>query len=356
MNLDQPGQTRHIQVIDPEEKQSLNGLLSSLGEKRIVFVGETHDRYDHHLNQLAVVRGLHERGADLAIGVEFFQEPFQPHLDDYIAGRIDEKTLLKKTEYFRRWRFDYRLYREILTYARKNGIPVVALNAPTELVSRVSKNGIDGLGSEDRERLPQDLQPAGPAYKARLRPIFEMHGKTSEERFLRFVDVQLLWDEHMARVARDYLVENPAKQMVILAGSGHVVHPESIPDRLGRMVSGDVAALATGPVERFAGSNVDAIFVQRDIALESPGRLGLDLARGDPGVTIREVRPDSPADQVGLRSGDHVRRIDGEPIVAIEDVRLALLDKRPGETVWVEVESLEASQPGERYRRRVRLL
>jgi uncharacterized iron-regulated protein len=113
-------------MIAPGDGRSFDQLLSALDGKRVIFVGESHDRYDHHLNQLAVIRGLHERGADLAIGTEFFQEPFQPDLDEYVAGRIDEKTLLRKTEYFERWRFDYRLYRDIVTYARDKGIPLRA--------------------------------------------------------------------------------------------------------------------------------------------------------------------------------------------------------------------------------------
>jgi uncharacterized iron-regulated protein len=84
--------------VDAEKQGSLERLLEALDSKRAIFVGETHDRYDHHLNQLTVIRGLHERGLDLAVGMEFFQEPFQPDLDDYVAGRIDEKTLLKETE------------------------------------------------------------------------------------------------------------------------------------------------------------------------------------------------------------------------------------------------------------------
>ena len=128
--------------VDPEDALSFERLLGKLEGARVVYVGETHDRYDHHLNQLAIIRGLHERGVDLAVGMEFFQEPFQVYLDRYVAGEIGEKALLKKSEYYKRWGYDYRLYRDILTYARASGIPLVALNAPSELVERVSEDGI----------------------------------------------------------------------------------------------------------------------------------------------------------------------------------------------------------------------
>jgi len=343
-------------IVDAENQCSLERLLEALDSKQAIFVGETHGRYDHHLNQLTVIRGLHERGVDLAVGMEFFQEPFQPYLDHYVAGKIDEKTLLKKTEYFERWRFDYRLYRDILTYARDNGIPLIALNAPSELVAQVSEKGIAGLGPDDRVRLPQDLRPARSAYEDRLRPIFAMHGKTSEERFRRFVDVQLLWDEHMARVARDYLVANPIKMLVILAGSGHVAYPDAIPGRLARMTKGESAVVVTGDRERFAEESVDFVFAEREIALDPPGRLGVELEGADSVVKIREVRTAGPADIAGLRPGDQMLRINGEQVQAVEDVRLALLDKRPGDAVWVEVASGSKPDPGGRYERLVRLL
>ena len=62
----------------------------------------------------------------------------------------------------------------------------------------------------------------------------------------------MLWDEHMARVARDYLEANPTKTLVILAGSGHVAYPDAIPGRLARMSGDENVVVATGDRERFA--------------------------------------------------------------------------------------------------------
>jgi len=345
-----------VRVVDADDPSSVSQLVSELKSKRVVFVGETHDRYDHHLNQLAVIRGLHQRGDDLAIGMEFFQEPFQTYLDQYVAGAIDEKTLLKKTQYYERWRYDYRLYRDILVYARNHRIPLVALNAPTELVAKVSERGIAGLAPEDRAQLAADLVPADRAYKGRLRPIFALHGAMPEERFERFVGVQLLWDEFIARAARDYLEANPGRKMVVLAGSGHVAYPDAIPGRLARMIGAESAVVLTGNGESHEAGAVDFVFTERDIDLGPPGQMGMMLAGGDGGVTVREVRPSGPAARAGFRPGDRILSIAGERIGDMADVKLALLDRTPGEEVWVEARSGAEPAPDSSYGRALRLL
>jgi uncharacterized iron-regulated protein len=38
-------------IISSDAGRSFGQLLSELGGNRIIFVGERHDRYDHHLNQ-----------------------------------------------------------------------------------------------------------------------------------------------------------------------------------------------------------------------------------------------------------------------------------------------------------------
>ena len=114
-------------ALDLKSVTTLDGIIWPLSKVRVVFVGEGHDRYEHHLNQLDIIRSLHEGKPDLAIGMEFFQWPFQSVLDRYIAGEIDERTFLRETEYYKRWRYDYRLYRPILQYARENRIPYLGI-------------------------------------------------------------------------------------------------------------------------------------------------------------------------------------------------------------------------------------
>ncbi len=342
--------------ISAEDPAALARVLDAMAGRRVALVGETHDRLDHHLNQLAIIRGLHERGIPVAVGMEFFQEPFQRHLDAYVAGEIDERRLLKETEYYERWKYDFRLYRDILSYAREHRLPLIALNAPAELSRRVSQVGIAGLDPDERSLIPADFATPDAAYLERLRPVFEMHGHASPRGLQRFAEAQVLWDEYMARVAQDYVMANPDRTLVILAGSGHVAYPDAIPGRLARMLGDEPTVIVTGPPERYGGGRVDVVLAERDIELTPPGTTGMRLAGGEAGVTVDQVGASTPAARAGLRPGDRVLSIGGEPVTDIQDVRLALFDRVPGERLHIEVERGEGPESGRRLARVLRLL
>ena len=71
--------------------------------------------------------------------MEMFTRPYQPFLDQWVAGEIDENKFLEETQWDKEWGYDYNLYKDILDFAREKKIPVIALNAPKELVKIVSK-------------------------------------------------------------------------------------------------------------------------------------------------------------------------------------------------------------------------
>ena len=199
-------------AIDLDTPLALDTLASQLAAKRVVFVGEIHNRYDHHLNQLEIIRLLHDRDSNLAIGVEYFPQTVQQQVDDYIAGRTSEQEFLRASDYFKNWGYDYRLYAPIFRYAREQHIPVRALNVPNELPSAVARVGIAGLSESQRKYLPGEREPADDAYRARLRSAFQAHGPSKPGDFEHFVEAQLVWDEGMAQSAAAYLEEIPAAE------------------------------------------------------------------------------------------------------------------------------------------------
>lgn len=331
---DQMSQT----VVSTHDRSAFSRVMDEISLKRAIFIGETHTNYSHHTNQLAVIREFHERGVDFAVGLEFFQRPFQLYLDAYIDKEIDEKPMLKATKYYKRWRYDYRLYRPILAYAREHGIPLVALNAPTELVRHVSLYGWNTDSAEGHMQLPAIEMEPDQRYKQRLRRVFSMHPMAGDKEFVRFMQVQLLWDEYMAESTADYLQKNPERKIIVLAGSGHLRGGSGIPERLSSRLSLDYAVLLSGQPADYVAGDADLIIVADGLELPKAGLLGIHIQEVETGVIVRRVGAARKQGPGHLSVNDRILSIAGERIRSIEDVRLALLDRLPGEQVWLELE------------------
>ena len=326
-------------VLDARAITDMERLLDAIAERRVIFVGKSHDRYEDHLNQLKVIEGLRRRGKDLAIGMEFFQQPYQGALDAYIAGEIEEPEFLRRTQYFDRWRYDYRLYRPILRYAREHRIPVIALNLESELTRRVGEVGIAGLNKAERARLPARIDRSDPAYQARIKAVYAHHPGSDKGSFERFMEVQLLWDEGMAERAARYLTANPKKTLVVLAGGGHIEYGQGIPKRLLRRLPVSSATLLSGGEREPDPALADYLLFPPRAELPHEGLLGIQLgeqidARGAP---VQAFGEGSGAKAAGLKEGDRIVRIGDQPVKGYADIRIALLDHRPGQRLPVEV-------------------
>ena len=319
------------------EERTLQDLLPELARKRVIYVGETHSVYGHHLLQLAVIRGLYEQGVDLAIGMEFFQQPFQKWLDAWIAGELSEAEMLEKTQWYDRWRFDYRLYRPLLRFAREHGIPIIALNVPRELTDKVSQKGLAGLSRDERAQLPAEIDRSDQAYRQRLHEVFSRHQKNDESRFERFLDVQYSWDEGMAERIADYLRAHPEKTLVVLAGSGHLAYGSGIPNRVARRLP--VSSVILLPADtNDEPEKADYLVGVEQRQLPPKGLMGVMIGQAEDGVVVEGVTPHSAAEGAGVKPGDRIRRIGGAPVATLTDVRLLMLDKRPGDQVQVRFE------------------
>ncbi len=311
-------------------------LAERLADKRVVFVGETHTRYADHLNQLEIIEQIYERDPNIAIGVEYLQERFQPQVDAYIAGQTSEQDFLRDAEYYRGWGYDYRLYAPIFRYAREHRIPVRALNVPSSLPPAVAKVGFDGLSEEQRAELPGEIEPAGAAYERRLREAFDAHPGAGPGAFEHFVQAQLVWDEGMAESAAAYLDANPDRRMIILAGSGHIAFGSGIPERLQRR-TGATYAIVLNRDDEIEPQIADYVLLGDGQALPPAAVLGISLDQEDGSCRIGSLSPGGAAQKSGLRKGDVIVAIDGQACETVADLRLATWDKAPGEHVRVEV-------------------
>jgi uncharacterized iron-regulated protein len=302
----------------------------------VVFVAEAHDRFDHHLNQLEIICRLARHGP-MAIGVEFFQTPAQSALDAYVFEHGDLQRLLSESDWFRRWRYDPRLYAPIFRFAREHRIPLVALNVPGELVSKVARGGTESLLPAERARLPGSIVEGPAAYRERLRRVFEQHPHGNARDFDGFLQAQLLWDEGMAQHAADYLLANPGRRLVVLAGEGHIAYRDPIPDRLQRRVDVTSAVVLQSQQPGAVAGAGDYRLDTAKLALPRPGLLGVRMDSAGNAARIIGFSEDSAARDAGLLEGDVITTLEGVPVANFADVRLMLWQGAPGEAVEVGI-------------------
>jgi uncharacterized iron-regulated protein len=322
-------------VVDVSTIKTLPVIIDALSSKKIVYVGEIHTNFSHHKAQLSIIKELYKRNKKIAIGMEMFQRPFQGILDDYISGRIDEKTMLKKTEYFGRWGFNYNLYKPIVDFAKQEEIPVIALNIAKEITEKVSKGGIESLSGQEKQQIPQDIDYSDEAYKERLKKVFEAHQASKDRKFENFYQAQLLWDEAMAMSIDEFLKKNSDYQIVVIAGTGHIQYGSGIPKRASRRNGyAYCTVLSDADVEP---AIADFILFPKYTHPPFSARLKISLKEKDGKVLIDGFQEDSPAENAGLKEGDAIISLDGISIESADDVRIHLLYKKKGERVNVKV-------------------
>jgi uncharacterized iron-regulated protein len=326
-----------VQAIQPAAAKTLAELTPHLLQHRIIYVGEQHDNFAHHINQLAVIKQLHHSGEPLAIGLEMFQRPYQAVLDQYRAGQIDELTFLTQTEYFTRWGYDFQFYKPILDYARQHQIPLLALNIDGAITRQVAREGWDSLTADQRSQLPRSLDAANAQYQADLTTIFQLHQQQQgHSDAAYFLQAQLLWDETMAETVADYLAQHPEQRMVVIAGNGHIRHHYGIPARVFRRNQVPYVTLVQG--ESITPGIADYVLLSEPLSGQTAPRLGVAIEEQTGQVVVMHVMEDSIAAQAGVQAQDVLRQLADQPIRSLSDLKFILLGLTQAETTTLQVE------------------
>ncbi len=340
--------------------ESFTDIVDDISKSRVIYVGETHTDYGHHILQLQIIQALHTKNKqnskrNLAIGMEMFPRSAQPVLDDYIAGKIGtEREFLKRSDYFSVWGFDYRLYRGIINFARQQRIPIVGLNLERHITRQVFRSGhTDIIYAYDRENIARELDLDAAGFSERLRVVHAAHAAHvapdhgKKPGFAGFLQAQALWDETMAESISIYLRANPDRDMVVITGSGHVYKDSAIPLRVERRMPGIRQSVlisnngfATG---KEVGRKVDYLIFTKPAQLPPPAKIGVVFKEesgedNEPSrLRVMEISPHGHGKEAGLQNGDIIVEVDGEAVHEVADVRIALLDKKAGDTVELEI-------------------
>lgn len=205
-------------------------MMQEKKDADIIVVGESHTEPKDHDFQLRVIRALRENGIPVVIGLEMFTAASQKALDDWVSGRMSIEQFLPV--YYENWNIPWPLYRDIFLYAREYNIPLIGLNVPRSITTKVAREGFDALSAEELRQLPAGIScNIDDAYMKFIMGVHSahMHGKE----FRNFCEAQMVWDNAMALNSLAFLKRNPNYTMVILAGSVHAWKP-AIPEQIRR--------------------------------------------------------------------------------------------------------------------------
>jgi len=260
LSLEAPDQTAYKKLLDrvvgpaPMEIYSwrqkrfvsFGEMLDELMKYDVICVGETHDSELDHQVQLQIIKGLFARDERLGVGMEMFQRPYQKDIDQYFQRKMSEEEFLKASDYQKRWGYEWGLYRPIVEFCRKNGVPLAALNVATELRRRLSSVGHDKLTEEEKKQLGSIDFHVKEHRDYWYERLAKMHGPAKDvtaEQKERGYQVMTTWDEYMAASAAEFQQQRQVRRMVVLAGSGHIDRGFGIPQRTVKRTGGKVATV-----------------------------------------------------------------------------------------------------------------
>jgi len=204
-------------------------MIMEMKDSVFIYVGETHNSLPMHDIQTEIIQALYEQDRNLSVGLEMFPITSQEALNKWNAGILSQDEFIQESQWYVNWNFNFGFYKEIFKFAKDRKIPLYALNAPRELITKVRMQGWDALSDEEKEIIPEpDLTHE--EHKTLIRTIFEsaelphqMKGKGLEMAFAGLYRAQSAWDEVMAlNAVLAQLREN--KKVVVLAGSGHLLY------------------------------------------------------------------------------------------------------------------------------------
>ncbi len=232
----------------PPRVVNLGAVVKDFASYEAVFIGEAHGHVASHYVQSKIFSGLHAANPDIALSMEQFERPAQSVVDDYLAGKIGEETLVHDGKAWPHYRSSYR---PLVEYAKNNNLAVIASEIPGNMVSCIGERGpdfLDTLTGEARTWAAQELHLEDGDYKDKYYaflaavPSHRVGGDLSEaekekKRFYRYA-AQVSRDDTMAESIALHMKANPSRKIMHINGSFHSGGMLGTPERLAMHIPG----------------------------------------------------------------------------------------------------------------------
>ena len=208
---------------------SFEQMIREMKPVPFVHIGETHNSLPRHELQAKIIRALYEQDKNLAVGLEMYPVTQQEPLSKWSLGILTEAEFIRDGQWYVTWNQNFAFYRPIFALTKANAIPMYALNAPRETISKVRMQGWDALTEAEKAIVPKpDLSHV--EHRELLKTIFsdehlppQMKGAGMDMMFEGLYRGQSAWDEVMgANAVRVHALER--RKVVVLVGSGHLIY------------------------------------------------------------------------------------------------------------------------------------
>ncbi len=222
------------------EPVAFGQMLDDLAGSRVIYLGERHTVGRQHQAQTQILAQLAARKVPLVLGLEQIEAVQQPIVDRFNRGELDFAQLAAALQWSQRWR-GYEQYRPLLDVARQHGVPVLALNARSEVVRQIARcGGLAKLSAEMRRELPGQIELDDPPYRRLLEMQLAVHMAATPERMRPMIEAQIARDEQMADRLVAFLQSERGRgrTAVVVCGSGHVAYGLATVARVRRRMPG----------------------------------------------------------------------------------------------------------------------
>ncbi|AUI86551.1 hypothetical protein BS333_09245 [Vibrio azureus] len=235
------------------EAVSLQTLPTELKQADVILIGEWHTHPGIHRFQAELLNQVSGAQRQVALSMEQFSRDTQTPLNHYLDNKIGEQFLKQQTRAWPNYESDYR---PLIELAKHKQIPVIASNAPKNIVRCIGREGIDYLNKlDEKERLwvARTINTQSRPYKDKF--MSSMHHGPTEQTERQYA-AQITWDETMAESITDYLSQFPGSQIIHIAGNFHIEQghgiKQSILDR-----NPNLSVMIISPVKEIAAQSSD---------------------------------------------------------------------------------------------------
>lgn len=210
-------------IYDANTRQpiALDTLISQLQATNVIFIGEFHGSHGSHLLQAKIQAGLFKQNPQQVLTLEQFNRDQQAQLNQYLDDEIGETYLVNETP---AWSNYQASYRPLVEFAKQAFLPVIAANAPADIVRCVGRHGEEYTQKLDAEATTliathpfTEISGYREQFDSWLETVGKPHGKNHDNRYA----AQLLRDNTMAESIAEVIQSYPQHQIVHLNGAFH---------------------------------------------------------------------------------------------------------------------------------------